>query len=653
MFSLITFSVSGKNNKIIDSLQNVLKIAKYDTTRVNALNELAWELKFNNSDSAIILCIQALKLSEKIRFQSGIASSYRILGISNDIKGNYSQALQYHFKALEVYKRINHKRGILNTLGNIGIIYAKQGNYPKALDYFFKALRIAEGLGNKPEIARDMGNIGSVFESQGDYPKALEYFSNALKIDMEIGNKGAIIAGLGSIGNVYTGQGNYSMALEYFFKALKRAEEIDNKNSIAIWLGNIGNTYFIQGDNLKIATKERNKLFNTALEYSFKALKKREEIGDQQLISTSLCNIGKIYTARGNYSEAEKYLQKSLVLAEKTGSLMAIKTSNENLSILYSETQQPAKAFESFKKYIIAKDSIFNQENTKKTVRAEMNFEFDKKEQITKLEQDKKDAIAAQQNTIQSLELSQTKYLMYGLSGFFLFMMTIVLLIVRQNKLQSKQRTIQLEQQLLRSQMNPHFIFNSLIAIESFIYKNEPKEAGKYLSGFARLMRMILENSRVEYISLAKEIKTLEHYLELQKLRFEEKFNYSIAVEEGIDIENIAIPPMLAQPFIENSIEHGIKDIKGKGKIDIRFSIRNNQLVFELNDNGIGIDKTLATKQGKKTHQSLATTITSERLATINKWQSKKITLKIGDLKDSSNTILGTQVSFTVPFKEM
>jgi LytS/YehU family sensor histidine kinase len=201
--------------------------------------------------------------------------------------------------------------------------------------------------------------------------------------------------------------------------------------------------------------------------------------------------------------------------------------------------------------------------------------------------------------------------------------------------------------------MNPHFIFNSLIAIESFIYKNEPREAGKYLSGFAKLMRLILENSREEYIALDKEIKTLQYYLELQKLRFEEKFVYSIEVEEGLDAENMVIPPMLAQPFIENSIEHGLKNINAMGEIRIRFSKKENDLIFELVDNGIGLERSVTIDREEKKHKSMATIITNERLAILNTKKKDKIKIFIGEIRDSYDKVLGTKVSFSIPAKEL
>jgi LytS/YehU family sensor histidine kinase len=229
----------------------------------------------------------------------------------------------------------------------------------------------------------------------------------------------------------------------------------------------------------------------------------------------------------------------------------------------------------------------------------------------------------------------------------------IAYLIVLQSRLKHTQKTMMLEQKLLRTQMNPHFIFNALIAIESFIYKNEPKEAGKYLSGFARLMRLILENSREEFVSLEKEISTLKYYLDLQRLRYDNAFNYDIRVDKDIDINSITIPPMLAQPFIENSIEHGLKDLNRSGEIVLNFSLKENELIFEAVDNGIGFERSMQLKNEGNNHKSMATVITLERLKNLNRNKIRKIKWLSEDIKDQLNNVLGSRVVFTIPFKEI
>lgn len=239
----------------------------------------------------------------------------------------------------------------------------------------------------------------------------------------------------------------------------------------------------------------------------------------------------------------------------------------------------------------------------------------------------------------------------FYLSIILLIAFTIWMIIryrVREIKLQHK--AAELEQKVLRAQMNPHFIFNSLGAIQSFIFKNEPIEAATYLSNFSELVRLILDNSRKELIPLTIEIKTLDHYLDLQKLRFGEKFKYQINVDEDLNKEMVSIPPMLAQPFIENSIEHGFAGMKEKGTIRIAFKLLPNQIQLICEDNGIGIEASLKNKKDQtKPHQSLATKITRERIKVLNKTYTNKIELEIQDLKNIDQYKTGTRVTFTIP----
>lgn len=243
-------------------------------------------------------------------------------------------------------------------------------------------------------------------------------------------------------------------------------------------------------------------------------------------------------------------------------------------------------------------------------------------------------------------------------TAWFKFLITIIVFLAGIyflyqwiRRIRIMQKNIELEQRMLRSQMNPHFIFNSLTAIQYYIFGNEPAKAGKYLSGFAKLMRLILMNSRNEFVLLEKEIETLEHYLQLQQLRFENKFDFNIHVDEDLFPETTLVPPMLAQPYIENSIEHGIKNIDYKGQIEISFKINNNQIEVRIEDNGIGINEALQSKIPKLSdHKSLGASITKERLLNIAKFHKQSINLEVID-KKSIGKQTGTIIKYNIPLK--
>ena len=173
--------------------------------------------------------------------------------------------------------------------------------------------------------------------------------------------------------------------------------------------------------------------------------------------------------------------------------------------------------------------------------------------------------------------------------------------------------------------MNPHFIFNSLASIQNSIINEEPKKASKYLARFSKLVRSILDSTVQEFIPLEQEITTIENYLELQKIRFPEKFDYTIEVDERLDTESVQIPPMLTQPFIENSIEHAIKHKDSKGKIDVRFKLQNGTLELEVEGDGIGRQRAMEIhNQQDQGHKSMATAITLERIRILSEKLQEK-----------------------------
>ena len=190
-----------------------------DTNCINALNALAWELKYINPDTAIVLSTQALQSAEKKAWQNGMANASRNLGVFYYLKSDYPLSLEYYSKALEIWKKllsINNKQpSIISkksaTIGNIGNIYADQGDYTKALKYYFEALKIDEEMGKKSGIAADLGNIGGVYSDQANYQNAQKYYFEALKIGKELGDKNRIATQIGNIGIIYKKQGNYEI----------------------------------------------------------------------------------------------------------------------------------------------------------------------------------------------------------------------------------------------------------------------------------------------------------------------------------------------------------------------------------------------------------------------------------------------------------
>ena len=240
---------------------------------------------------------------------------------------------------------------------------------------------------------------------------------------------------------------------------------------------------------------------------------------------------------------------------------------------------------------------------------------------------------------------------------FTLFFLTGALFfyaIVKEFKRRNEEQKKLMESQLtaLRAQMNPHFLFNSLNSIQEFIITNDKRSANYYLSRFSRLVRNILNTSSENEIRLKKEIETLQLYLDLEALRFEKNFEHVFELDESLDIENIYIPSMLIQPYVENAIKHGLMHKGGMKKLFVRFLKKGTFLVCEIEDNGIGRERSMEIqKQNRKVYQSKAMSLTKERMDLINSSDKGKLDLEILDLKNERNKPLGTKVIIQIPIK--
>jgi LytS/YehU family sensor histidine kinase len=301
------------------------------------------------------------------------------------------------------------------------------------------------------------------------------------------------------------------------------------------------------------------------------------------------------------------------------------------------------KSLEYYQLYKEAVDNILQQDNKDLIAMLESDFENEKTQnQIVSLVREKE---------LSDLRAQQARNMNIGIGVIFLVMILVGILFIRQNKLQNEHKNTILEQKLLRLQMNPHFIFNALSSIHSLLNPSEVEKASTYVGKFSRLLRTTLESSREDFILLEDEINSLSHYLELQQLRYDHKFGFSIEVDEKIDTENAIIPPMIIQPFVENAIEHGVRHRPGKGHITIRFLLRDKQIVCEVEDDGVGRRKAWETKYTRKQkHKSLATEIIQDRIKILNKKFRHNIKLEIIDLQNETQLAMGTLVRLNLPY---
>jgi LytS/YehU family sensor histidine kinase len=237
--------------------------------------------------------------------------------------------------------------------------------------------------------------------------------------------------------------------------------------------------------------------------------------------------------------------------------------------------------------------------------------------------------------------------------GIYIFFKVRIYNIKKQQRLdfERKVEMSKIELKALRSQMNPHFVFNSLNSIQHYIFNTRSEEAIKYLNKFARLVRIILNNSEKPTVTVSDDLEALKLYLELEQMRFEDKFSYEIIVDDSVDADYDIMPPLLMQPYVENAILHGLNPAPYKGKLTIHLSSENNFLICTIVDNGIGREKAAEIRRTMpvKNYKSLGMKITEDRLKILNEINNSKLSVTITDLKDAENRPLGTRVQLFVP----
>jgi tetratricopeptide (TPR) repeat protein len=379
-----------------------------DKEKASILNELSKAYLSNSPEKAIGYAEQALKLSEKISDNEEKAEALTNIGNPYQKLCDYNKALQYHLKALNVYELIPDKKRIAASYNNIGNLYQKLSNYDKALYYCLKSLGIMEESGNKKEIATALNIIGVIYWNLSSYDNALEYYLKSLIIKEEIGDKKGISASLNNIGLVYWNLNNNDKAIEYYLKSSKISEEIEDKNGISATLNNIGLVYWNLSNydkaleyylkSLKISEEVKDKKwiantlnnigiiyknisnFDKALEYYLKSLNISEEIEDKDGIVRALINVARLFSKLKNFKKSLTFLERSLILAKEIKSKELLEDSYDAFTDLYTEKENYKKALEYYKLHSEVKETIFNEESSKKIAEMQTKYETETKE---------------------------------------------------------------------------------------------------------------------------------------------------------------------------------------------------------------------------------------------------------------------------------
>jgi two-component sensor histidine kinase len=445
-----------------------------------------------------------------------------------------------------------------------------------------------------------------VYDDMDDSVMALQSYRKALELSKKLSNKKGEGSNLVNMGILYNYYGNYSKAFQYLSDALTVYEQLKFKEGISLCLSKLAIIY--------------------------------RDAPDKLLVGFGV-------NPNDRYRKVLQYQKRALALAQETGSVMRQSYRWENLFTTYKKQNDFRNALYAFQKSMAFRDSAINTTKSKEITQLEMRYEFSKEEDSVKAANDKRQALAAaavkQEKTKKNFIL--TTVLILGIASVFIF----IFYKRRRDEEEKKQEaefkahTNETELKALRAQMNPHFIFNSLSSISNYISKNNLPAADDYLTKFANLMRLVLENSDIKEVSLEDDLKVLELYMQLEAVRLDHKFTYKIKVADDIDKENTMMPPMILQPFVENSIWHGIAYKKGKGEIIITIKKDGNMINCTVDDDGVGLKHADQPAQRK----SMGMKITKSRIEILNKIKNTNASVSLRSLQQ------GTRAEVRLPLQ--
>ncbi len=563
----------------------------------------------------------------------GMINSYNVLAYFAQHQKDFKKATALIQQAIEIARSVHDTLPLADVTNSLGNIYKDMALFKQAIDAYFEALHLWELKGDSNGISIAYGSIGLMYYYQEDWEKALEFCFKKLPLSHARNDLWEVSKTYNTIAQIYNAKAGYDSALLYLRKGLQLNNKMNYPQMIASSYNEIASTFLLISQ-LDSAEWYINKAFDIA-----------SEIDDTELVNYYI-TLGNVYRSKGQTADALQNITKAYSIGKEQNLPMVVHDASILLSDIYSSMDRNDLAYKYLKEYNQLKDSIINADYLRQVTRMELQYDFDKKQKAAEYER-------MEERIIHENRIRNQNLIMLSLLILVILVAVISYILLRHNRLRSKYAQIDLEQRLLRAQMNPHFIFNSLSAVQDFILSGKPQKANTFLTKIARLMRNILENSREEFITLEKEIETVRLYLDLQQLRFETGFDYSIDLDNKIDPENISIPPMFTQPCVENSIEHGLLHSKEKGRMNISFRFCNGLMMLEVTDNGVGRKEAAVSSDKRKEKKSVSTQVTNERLENFRKTlRQNNISIEVTDLFENDHPA-GTKVIMMLPYKKI
>lgn len=560
---------------------------------------------------------KAVELEESIKDNDNplIAKRYEQLADLFVGRGNTAKAEENYKKALDIYTRLKQNDDVSRVSRSLAKIQESQGKQKEASLNYKAASEVAKDEKLEQLNSNDFKRLSN--SSNFDLQKDL--LDSNIKLLEKSDKKD-------ELSDAYMQKAETSLKSND-----KKGAILDYKNAIAF--GNSSPSKVISIKNKIAGVYAANNEFDKAIDINENLLKEAEKTNDFETQIKQKQLLAGLYFNKSEPDKAVTSLKEAYSLASKKGNTAEVKKSLSSLLNYYKSQGNDKESMALYDNFFHNFDSIIQSDTTLIDAKTYQVTE----EKIKQLEKEKtlKDELISKKNSF--------NYMLIGT----LFLLLILFGLIAKALYAIKKKNKEIALQSLRREMNPHFIFNSLNSVNQFISQNKELEANKYLSNYSNLMRNIMENSNKDFVSLTNEIEQLKKYLDLEHLRFHDKFDFRIEVDETLDTDAVFVPNMIIQPHLENAIWHGLRYKEEKGFLLLKFGLKDDKIIVIIDDNGIGLTKSNELKtQNQKVHQSRGVTNTKERIALLNELYKKEISFQI---KEKELPESGTIVEIIFP----
>jgi tetratricopeptide (TPR) repeat protein len=628
-------NLSGQYMKTLQ-LQPFLGRMNDPEMRIAIFHKLAgYNIAFREYDQAELYLDEAEALAKRSRNYAAAGENYRLKAWLRMEQNQKQEALKFVDQSIQYSRRSADKSLLARCFNMQSKIYLYFGQVELSVSKNLIALELATEAQDFPDMADYHRELGEAQYSINNYLEASRNFVLSKEIAQNIRDRHSFGLVLIDLGLLSSAKKEYPQATARYREAIGILQNYNDEDGLGFAHMYLGSAY-----------RETNK-YDEALRFYNKALVYFESSANRTEIASVYHLVGTTFEKQGKYANALTYLNRAVEIRSQFGFTGAVYPSYRAIAEVYQKTGNLKLAYDYLERYSDYSDSAKTVEVSAKI--AEIS-ELYRSEQLQR-------TIAQQAASIELQRKEQENTKLRNIFQTYIIIGFVVILILgglifytrwKQRNTRQLQREAEMAQVLLRSQMNPHFVFNAMSVIQSYIYENDTKNSSKFLVNFSKLMRLILENSSKEFIPIATEEDILTKYLETQKLRFGDRFEYEVNIPQALKDEELVIPPMITQPFIENAIEHGQLHTIDGGFIRISFAKENEMLQVVIEDNGIGRKGSELNKKSHE-HKSMAMKITQDRIDNLSYKYRVQGSLAISDFDEDEQT--GTRVVIFLPYR--